>query len=327
MKFNFWWIKLPDVFLYVNLIFDFFISFKNFLKKRYKSKKKVICVGNFTLGGAGKTPMVRHLRYLLTKKGYKCVVLLRGYKGSLKGPLIVNSDNHLSDEVGDEALMHAKDGLTIVSKNRVEGCKFIENLDIDLILLDDGFQNPSLKKDYTLMVVSSNSGIGNKLIFPFGPLRQSIFKNKNEVNMVLKAVNSENDHHSILYLKNFYKKLIHAEYQTHIQSDISTNVVVFTGIADPDKFLFSIEKKGKKIIKTFLLKDHQEIDENLAQRILNFSENNEVNIITTEKDFVRLSGSIKGSFKEKLLLNSRVAPLKIKTDDERIINDIHNSLS
>ena len=101
----------------------------------------------------------------------------------------------------------------------------------------------------------------------------------------------------------------------------------FTGIADPDKFLFSIEKKGKKIIKTFLLKDHQEIDENLAERILNFSENNNVNIITTEKDFVRLSGSIKGSFKEKLLFNSRVALLKIKTDDERIINDIHNSLS
>ena len=327
MKLNFWWIKLPDIFLNINFIFDFFISLKNYLVKKYKSKKKVICVGNFTLGGSGKTPMVRYLRELLTKKGYKCVVLLRGYKGSLKGPLIVDSDIHLSSEVGDEALLHAKDGLTIISKNRVEGCKFIENLDIDLILLDDGFQNPSLEKDYNLMVVSSSAGIGNKLIFPFGPLRQSIFKNKNDINMVLKATNSKNDHHSILYLKKFYKKFITAEYQTEIQSDISTNVVVFTGIADPNKFLLSIEKNGKKIIKTFLLKDHQEIDENLAQSILNFSENNDVNIITTEKDFVRLSGSIKGSFKEKLLLNSKVALLKIQIDEKRIIRDIQNSIS
>ena len=150
------------------------------------------------------------------------------------------------------------------------------------------------------MVVSSNSGIGNKLIFPFGPLRQSIFKNKSEVNMVLKAVNSENDHHSILYLKIFIKT-----YSCRISVTYSQYIYKCCSVywyRESDKFLFSIEKKGKKIIKTFLLKDHQEIDENLAERILNFSENNNVNIITTEKDFVRLSGSIRALLRKNYYL-------------------------
>ena len=172
------------------------VSIKNLFVKKYHSKLKVICVGNFTLGGSGKTPMVRYLRENLSSKGYKCAVLLRGYKGSLKGPVIVNSNTHLSSQVGDEALLHAKDGLTIVSKNRVKGCKYIENLDVDLIILDDGFQNPSLNKDYNLMVVSSNKGIGNKLVFPLGPLRESFRKGIGKVNMIIKSINSEIDHHS-----------------------------------------------------------------------------------------------------------------------------------
>ena len=223
MDIKFWWKKAPDFMLFINFFFDFLILIKNLFIKKYQSRLKVICVGNFTLGGSGKTPMVRYLREVLTKKGYNCAVLLRGYKGKFKGPLIVDINTHLSSEVGDEALLHAKDGLTIVSKSRVKGCKYIEKLDVDLIILDDGFQNPSLNKDYNLMVVSSNKGIGNKLVFPLGPLRESFRKGIGKVNMIIKSINSEIDHHSLLFIKRSFNKIIDAEYITKIDEDLSEN--------------------------------------------------------------------------------------------------------
>ncbi len=266
MDIKFWWNKSPNFLMLINYLFDFLVSIKNLFVKKYHSKLKVICVGNFTLGGSGKTPMVRYLRENLSSKGYKCAVLLRGYKGNLKGPVIVNSNTHLSSQVGDEALLHAKDGLTIVSKNRVKGCKYIENLDVDLIILDDGFQNPSLNKDYNLMVVSSNKGIGNKLVFPLGPLRAA-------------------------------------------------------------KLISSIKNKNKRIVRSFILSDHQEINEKLAKKILEQSEKNNADILTTEKDSVRLLGYNEVSFKTKLLLKSNIVNLNVKADVEIIINDIEDSLN
>ena len=271
--------------------------------------------------------MVRYLRENLSSKGYKCAVLLRGYKGNLKGPVIVNSNTHLSSQVGDEALLHAKDGLTIVSKNRVKGCKYIENLDVDLIILDDGFQNPSLNKDYNLMVVSSNKGIGNKLVFPLGPLRESFRKGIGKVNMIIKSINSEIDHHSLLFIKRSFNKIIDAEYITKIDEDLSENVIVFTGIADPAKLISSIKNKNKRIVRSFILSDHQEINEKLAKKILEQSEKNNADILTTEKDSVRLFGFKEVSFKNKLLLKSNIVNLNVKADVEIIINDIEDSLN
>ena len=327
MDIKFWWKKAPNFILFINFFLDFLILIKNLFIKKYQSKLKVICVGNFTLGGSGKTPMVRYLREILTKKGYKCAILLRGYKGKFKGPLIVDINTHLSSEVGDEALLHAKDGLTIVSKNRVKGCKYIEKLDVDLVILDDGFQNPSLIKDYNLIVVSSNKGIGNKLIFPFGPLRESIRKGKKKVNMIIKFINSEQDHHSLSYIHNYFGKIIDAEYLTKIDVDLSENVVVYSGVADPNKLISSIKNNNKKVISSFLLRDHQEINESLAKEILIKSKEKNADIITTEKDIVRLLGAKKGSFKGKLFIKSNVVDLDIKADEGLLINDIENSLN
>ncbi len=326
MDIKFWWKKTPDFMLFINFFFDFLVLIKNLFIKKYQSRLKVICVGNFTLGGSGKTPMVRYLREVLTKKGYDCAVLLRGYKGKFKGPLIVDINTHLSSEVGDEALLHAKDGLTIVSKSRVKGCKYIEKLDVDLIILDDGFQNPSLIKDYNLIVVSSNRGIGNKLIFPFGPLRESIRNGREKVNMVIKLINSKQDHHSLSYVHKYFSKIIEAEYLTKINEDLSENVIVYTGIADPDKLISSIINNNK-VISSFILKDHQEINESLAKKILIKSKENNADIVTTEKDIVRLLGANEGSFKAKLFLKSNVVDLDIKADEELLINDIEDSLN
>ena len=114
---------------------------------------------------------------------------------------------------------------------------------------------------------------------------------------------------------------------TKIDEDLSENVIVFTGIADPAKLISSIKNKNKRIVRSFILSDHQEINEKLAKKILEQSEKNNADILTTEKDSVRLSGYNEVSFKTKLLLKSNIVNLNVKADVEIIINDIEDSLN
>ena len=145
--------------------------------------------------------------------------------------------------------------------------------------------------------------------------------------MIIKSINSEIDHHSLSFIKRSFNKIIDAEYITKIDEDLSENVIVFTGIADPTKLISSIKNKNKRIVRSFILSDHQEINEKLAKKILEQSEKNNADILTTEKDSVRLLGYNEVSFKNKLLLKSNIVNLNVKADVEIIINDIEDSLN
>ena len=144
--------------------------------------------------------------------------------------------------------------------------------------------------------------------------------------MVINLINSKQDHHSLSYVHKYFSKIIDAEYLTKINEDLSENVVVYTGIADPDKLMSSIINNNK-VISSFILKDHQEINENLAKKILIKSKENNADIITTEKDIVRLLGANEDSFKAKLFVKSNVVDLDIKADEELLINDIEDSIN
>ncbi len=324
---SFWWKKRPGFLAFLNFLPEFIISLRNLFIRPYESKLKVLCIGNFTVGGSGKTPMVRYVRNLLEEKGYKCGVLLRGYRGFLKGPIEVSYGNHKSEEVGDEALMHSKDGLTVVSKDRVNGCKYLEKIGVDIIILDDGFQNPSLKKDYNLIMVSSTQGIGNNLVLPFGPLRETLKRSSKNVNMVIKSKYSKNDHHSFDIISKSYNDILTTNYITEIDNSVSKNVILYTGIADPSKFSDAILKKNYQILESFILDDHEEINEKLANKILNASKDKNADIITTEKDIVRLNHAKDGSFRKELSLKSNIAILKIDLDKIILLKLIEDGLN
>ena len=136
----------------------------------YRSRLPVVCIGNFTAGGGGKTPTAIAIAALLKELGAKPAFLTRGYGGASKGPVLVKQGDSAT-EVGDEPLLLADAAPTMVSADRPAGAKAIEATDASVIVMDDGFQNPSLAKDLSLVVVDGGVGVGNGLIIPAGPLR------------------------------------------------------------------------------------------------------------------------------------------------------------
>lgn len=138
---------------------------------RYKAKKPVLCIGNFTAGGTGKTPFAIALNTLLKDAGHTPGFLLRGYGGTYKGPLLVEQSKYCAEEVGDEALLLARKGPTVICADRAAGAKLLEKQDISVIIMDDGYQNPSLHKDYSIVLLDAKTGIGNGKCIPAGPLR------------------------------------------------------------------------------------------------------------------------------------------------------------
>src|SRR5208337_2547916 len=137
----------------------------------YRSTLPVICVGNFTMGGAGKTPVALKLASLLQETGRKPGFLTRGYGGSERGPHLIDCASDGADRVGDEPLLLARAAPTVVSRDRPAGAKLLETLGVDAIIMDDGFQNPSIEKDFSVAVVDGGAGLGCGQVFPLGPLR------------------------------------------------------------------------------------------------------------------------------------------------------------
>ena len=136
----------------------------------YRGKLPVICVGNFTMGGAGKTPVALKLASLLRDRGISPGFLTRGYGGHERGPYLVNAASDDAARVGDEPLLLAEAAPTVVSRDRPAGARLLETLPVNAIIMDDGFQNPSLAKDFSLIVIDAAAGLGSGRVFPLGPL-------------------------------------------------------------------------------------------------------------------------------------------------------------
>ncbi|MEM6850164.1 MAG: tetraacyldisaccharide 4'-kinase, partial [Pseudomonadota bacterium] len=133
----------------------------------------IICIGNATLGGTGKTPATLALAAAFSGLGWRPHILSRGHGGALKGPLAVGAAQHRAADVGDEALLHANAAPAWVSRDRVAGARAAAEAGAGVILMDDGYQNPSLTKDVSILVIDAEAGFGNGLGFPAGPLRES----------------------------------------------------------------------------------------------------------------------------------------------------------
>ena len=328
---NFWWVSRPFFILRFiipvwNLFTSLIIIIKNFFIKEYVPPIPTICVGNFVVGGQGKTPFVRYIREILKKSGVKTCVILKGYGGKSKLTKIIDINDN-SENFGDESILHSTDGLTIVSKKRKKSFDFLENNQADIAILDDGLQNPSIKKDINIAMIDISKGYGNGSVIPFGPLRETIQKGLKKTDLLV-FVNSINEKHdSINKIQELWKgPCLFADYKTTLDKSIKSNLVIYSGISNPKKFLEGIKNNNRKILKNFIFYDHEEIDEKKATDILYAANKEAVDIVTTEKDHARLRNSPKGSQRERLFLLSKLAKIEISTDEKALMKFLAKNL-
>ena len=254
----------------------------------YKARVPVVCVGNITLGGTGKTPIVRDLARSLLKAGYKVGILSRGYGGRLKGPIRVNIHHHTALDVGDEPLLLSKTVPTWVSKDKVQGAQLMTRKGIDLILMDDGHQNPTLHKDFSLVVIDGEAGFGNECVFPLGPLRERVAEGASRADGLIVVGGAEDK--LLSEIKTYHKPIFQAEFETDLGGiDKEGAYFAFAGIGRPKKFFESLTKGGIFIAGTKSFKDHYDYKDRDLDMLEKQAKKNKSILLTTEKDFMRLS--------------------------------------
>lgn len=252
----------------------------------YTSKAKIITVGNITLGGAGKTPVVLSIAKVLhNRTKNKIAVLTRGYKGKLLGPILVK-DNHKVYDVGDEALLLAKSVETCIAKNRLEGIKFLESQGYDIIITDDGMQDMRFKKDLTILVIDSHFYFGNQKIFPAGPLRESIETGINKANLITVLGNKT-------ITINSNKPLIRANIFSKVILNDKNKYIAFAGIGNPTKFFNSVIESEGNLIETIIFPDHHNYTDLELEKLIKLANDKNARLITTEKDFTRINDKFK----------------------------------
>ncbi len=270
----------------------------------YRPDAPVICIGNLTLGGAGKTPVAIAILQRLTAMRASPVALSRGYGGAAAGPLKVEPD-HRASEVGDEPLLLARHAPTIIAKDRAAGARAAMEAGAGVIVMDDGFQNPSLPKDLSIAVVDSETGFGNGRVFPAGPLREAAKDGLERADAVILMGRGPFDPGHPVTLRAQLRAPLAAVFDDR-------RVVAFAGIGRPEKFYQSLQRAGADIIAVFSYPDHHAYSEDDIQRMKAVSRSRDAALATTEKDYVRLPPGLR---KGVLTL-----PVEVQFEDDRALD-------
>ena len=255
----------------------------------------VICIGNFTAGGAGKTPTAIAVYDQLVALGETPHFLSRGYGGSETGPTRVDPTTHSATDVGDEPLLLSVHGPTWVSTNRAEGAFEAERAGASVIVLDDGFQNPSLHKDMSLIVVDTGAGIGNGAVMPAGPLREPLADALLRASAIVALAADEVSRDLTPSISTPVQEtgllIFHAMLTAApgIRKKVAERrFVAYAGIGRPEKFFSTLRQLGAYLCETRVFADHHLFSESDAAELLQLAEAKRATLITTEKDGVRL---------------------------------------
>lgn len=246
----------------------------------------VICVGNLTVGGAGKTPLVISLARALQGLGRTPHILSRGYGGRLKGPLLVDPALHEAGDVGDEPLLLARIAPTWVGKDRGRSARAAIEEGADILLMDDGFQNPGLAKTISILAIDGGYGFGNGLVMPAGPMRESLADGLARADA---AVIIGDDITGIRDAIAGRCPIFDARIVPLPDEGITGRpVIAFAGIGRPEKFYASLQALGCALIETRNFADHHPYTPDEIMRLCDLAHALDATLVTTEKDLVRL---------------------------------------
>ncbi len=294
----------------------------------YRSPLPVICVGNFTAGGTGKTPLTRFLIDLLKSRDKAAVGLSRGYGGSLAGPVWVQPGRHTAREVGDEPLLIAQGSDRVgapvmVARDRKAGLSAIEaEGGVDAVIMDDGLQNPSLAKDLSIAVVDARRGVGNGQVIPAGPLRARLSFQLGLVDcIVVMGADAPGAETSIFEeLKTHFhgpvlRGAVEATGDTGWAADGA--LLAYAGIANPERFFRMLDGLAPRKLIRRPYPDHHVFTDADARRLLAESDTADAQLITTEKDLARLSGATSAC--ADLVARSRALPITVTFEERDLV--------
>jgi tetraacyldisaccharide 4'-kinase len=253
-----------------------------------KASIPVICVGNFLVGGAGKTPTAIWLANVLESAGKRPVFLSRGYGGRFKGPLRVDPSYYGTDAVGDEPILLASIAPTVVSRDRLVGADFAASFG-NVVVMDDGLQNPSLAKDFSLAVVDAGQGVGNGWCLPSGPLRAPLGVQWSKVDACLIIGDDQEiatDFAQSVPVPLFWGRL--TPDPLHVEAFRGLKTLAFAGIGRPGKFFATLENCGALVSETRLFPDHHRYTVSEITELLHAAKELMLVPVTTAKDAVKI---------------------------------------
>lgn len=249
----------------------------------------VVCVGNLTMGGAGKTPVVAVVRRHLVARGVRAASLSRGYGGSEEGPLKVDPARHTAAIVGDEPLMLAATGEAWISKDRVAGARAMKADGVRAVVMDDGHQNPTVKKLLSIVVIDASLPFGNRHVFPKGPLREPVAAGLSRADAVVLMGDGE----SPPELRGFAKPILRARLEP-LARPAPGRYVAFAGIGRPERFFDFLQgMEGVELAEAVPYPDHHVFEKADLDYLMKLVAERGARLITTDKDHVRLPPEMK----------------------------------